>query len=158
MTPLLSSRLFPLEGLSSPTEKERHFDFTFNEGGKINRGTEEGLTAYGVNGISMPELSEVKSTDTETEIEIDQKTNQRKAWQRAIRQVPLSSIEEWTLYNDHSTSAHPFHLHVNHFQIISSSTGKLSCMSTNQITCTCTCSLYRMHELSSLIHSIQFIP
>eukprot|EP00957_Ditylum_brightwellii_P019610 1479478-Ditylum_brightwellii.AAC.1 len=34
-------------------------------------------------------------------------------------QVPLGSTQEWIIRNPHPTSGHPFHMHVNPFQIVS---------------------------------------
>ena len=92
----LSPRLFPASPLAAPTSPASTFHFTFNEGGAIVRGSET-MKMYGVNGNPL-------SMDP-----------------RSARKVPLHSTEEWIVANDHATSAHPFHLHTNHFQVVASS-------------------------------------
>jgi FtsP/CotA-like multicopper oxidase with cupredoxin domain len=97
----LSDRLFPAEGLPPPASTDRHFRFVFNQGGSVQRGGET-VTSYGVNGEAMP-------------------MNASHA-----RQVQLGAVEEWVVSNDHPTATHPFHLHTNHFEIVSSSAPHLS--------------------------------
>ena len=41
------------------------------------------------------------------------------------RVVPLGGVEDWLIVNN-STEQHPFHLHTNHFQIVSRGYGFLS--------------------------------